>query len=179
MNTRTLLGVFCAAFLALTSASAAVLIDPAKLGGIGSITVDGKPLPGIELPATAKQIHLTLPPDLRDWSNAKTITLRLYSPAASGAKALLILRAANDEKTGPKDFPMNYWRTTLTFNWQGWKDVEIPFKSFVATRVEGTPAQIQQLILRNQFGPENKETNTWGIPFPNAVSFGFGRIIID
>ncbi len=179
MNTRTLLGALGAALLALASANAAVLIDPAKLGGIGSITVDGKPVPGVDLPATTKQIHLNLPPELRDWSNAKTITLRLYSPAASGAKALLILRAANDERTGPKDFPMNYWHTIITANWQGWKDVEIPLKSFVATRVEGPPAQIQQLILRNQFGPENLETNTWGIPLPNAVTFGFGRIIID
>ena len=158
-------------------ADAEVTISGSEMEGVPLVSIEGSNTPGVEFPSDEKQFSLTIPAAKQDWTGLKTLTIRLYSPSASGAAIWVLFRDAADTKS-PKEFPLQYWHIVIKPNWAGWKDVEIPLESLNQARVVGVPVKVTQIILRNQFGPSDPAKNDFGIPTPLAGTWGIGYVVV-
>jgi hypothetical protein len=170
------LGVLGLLGLAYT-ANAETVIAGNELEGIQYVKIEEKSVPGVTFLDEQRQFNLSLPAAKQDWASSSSLTIRLYSPAASGAGLVILFRDAADSK-GPKEFPNQYWRIVVKPDWAGWKDLEIPFSKLSAARVEGTPVKISQIILLNQFGPTDPASNAWGIPVPLPGTWGIEKLTV-
>jgi hypothetical protein len=159
------------------TASAETVIAGNELEGIQYVKIEEKSVPGVTFLDKEQQFNLPLPAAKQDWASASSVTIRLYSPAASGAGVWIMFRDAADPK-GPKEFPSQYWHFVIKPDWVGWKDLVIPFSKLTATRVTGTPAKISQIVLRNKFGPSNPAENKFGIPVPLPGTWGIETITV-
>lgn len=90
-----------------------------------------------------------------DWSGYNELRLWMFSEKNTGESLMLILNSRKD----PKVF--SYYSYPLTVNWDGWKEIKIPFKKFSASRDPAGWKQIDSIMIT---------ADGWGLkPNPESV----------
>ena len=107
-----------------------------------------------------------------DLSGSDRMSFWLQSPSATGAKIVVVLGADNPETEGD-----DYYRDTITLDWEGWRQVEIPFARLKQTREPKGFGKITSIIFASSsYGIGEPEVTTTlkldGISFPAVAPAG-------
>lgn len=103
---------------------------------------------------TKKNVQTTAIP--ANWSQYDYMSLWLYSEKATGTPIYVILDSDNPATSG-----LDYYLSSITVDWTGWKQVNIPRSSFAPSRQPLGWEHIQQLKFHSQWyadQPPNPET---------------------
>jgi hypothetical protein len=159
-------------------------IDPEQSVSLNTLEADGRTLPSIDF-SGQRRSHLIvpLPHEQMEWMDKSSLDLRLFSPSASEAEMIVVLRNSTDTKEADA-FPGLYHWIKLRVDWEGWRNVSLPLADFIpsTTSIEigqrDLPPEISQIIFCNQIGPDDPIENTWGIPQPSELSLGVEKISV-
>ncbi|MEK6795636.1 MAG: heparinase II/III family protein [Spirochaetota bacterium] len=94
---------------------------------------------------------------VHDWSGFSEMRLWIYSEKNTGETMIIILNS----RTDPKVF--SYFSAQIVVNWQGWKEVKLPFRKFGVSRDPAGWQQIDSISIT---------VDGWGLkPHPESTLY--------
>jgi hypothetical protein len=86
-----------------------------------------------------------------DWSGGNCLRFWLYSAKATGSRLTLVLPSADPAREGP-----DYFSLGLRVDWQGWREIIVPFDEIGAVRHPVGWHKIDSFRLHAAWNPANK-----------------------
>ncbi|MDX6765224.1 MAG: hypothetical protein SFU85_00375 [Candidatus Methylacidiphilales bacterium] len=182
--------LFLAAFLIQTpihnqTQAADLNIKPEGCPTAVTLEAGGRKVPTLKFDPTATTLHfLPVAKEEQNWAGKSYLNLELFNSNPGQTEFVVLLRDGADTKAADL-FPRVYFWTKVKADWQGWKtfsfrlDTFYPSTGATEASLSPPPVSIWQIIFSNQLGPSDPAVNTWGVPVPNGLDLGLGKISVS